>query len=189
MVGDPPQLANSRVRYLADPASWCRMSVLVEKDDVVVTSKITRPCPRKSMHVKTILQRGTWRGDPGPSPRARGPAASSAHPTARCLVKASPPTELTGIVRRCTAGRATGSLPTLEVGLAHIHHVATGGGAMAVRSPRKSGRTRWDLFAEAIQGGWASTARLAVLLILSSTPACGAGLLIFHLIEAYLHHH
>jgi hypothetical protein len=59
---------------------------------------------------------------------------------------------------------------------------------MAVRSSSKSGRNRWDLFAEAIQGGWAATTRLAILLVLYSTPTCGAGFLAFRLIAAYLHH-
>lgn len=62
------------------------------------------------------------------------------------------------------------------------------GGTMAVIASSKLGRTRWDVFAEAIQGGWASTTRLAVLLVLCSTPPCGACILAFRLIEAYLHH-
>jgi len=57
---------------------------------------------------------------------------------------------------------------------------------MAVRSSSESGRTRWDLFAEAMQS-WASTVRLAILLILYSTPPCGAGYLVVRVIEAYLH--
>lgn len=58
----------------------------------------------------------------------------------------------------------------------------------AVIAPSEFGRTRWDVFAEAIQGGWASTTRLAVLLVLRSTPPCGACLLVFRLIQVYLLH-
>jgi hypothetical protein len=61
---------------------------------------------------------------------------------------------------------------------------------MAVRSPvpGKWGRTRWDVFAEAIEGGWVKTARLAVLLVVYGAPPCGAAVYALHLVVAYLHH-
>ena len=35
-----PELIISQVRYLGEPATWCRMTALTEKDDVVVVGRI-----------------------------------------------------------------------------------------------------------------------------------------------------
>ena len=61
---------------------------------------------------------------------------------------------------------------------------------MAVRSTvqGKWGRTRWDVFAEAIEGGWVKTARLAVLLVVRGAPPCGAVVYVLHLVVVYLSH-
>jgi MinD-like ATPase involved in chromosome partitioning or flagellar assembly len=37
-----PELVISQVRYLGEPASWCRMAPLAEKDDIVVTGHVWR---------------------------------------------------------------------------------------------------------------------------------------------------
>ena len=37
-----PELIISQVRYLGEPATWCRMTALTEKDDVVVVGRIWR---------------------------------------------------------------------------------------------------------------------------------------------------
>ncbi len=37
-----PELIISQVRYLGEPASWCRMSPLVEKDEIVVVGRVWR---------------------------------------------------------------------------------------------------------------------------------------------------
>jgi hypothetical protein len=37
-----PELINSQARYLGEPATWCRMTALTEKDDIVVVGRIWR---------------------------------------------------------------------------------------------------------------------------------------------------
>ena len=40
-----PELINSQVRYLGEPGTWCRMTALTEKDDIIVVGKIWRRAP------------------------------------------------------------------------------------------------------------------------------------------------
>src|SRR5262249_19269515 len=40
-----PELIISQVRYLGEPAAWCRMTPHVEKDEIVVVGRVWRPGP------------------------------------------------------------------------------------------------------------------------------------------------
>ncbi len=53
---------------------------------------------------------------------------------------------------------------------------------------RKRGRTRWDAFTEAVQGGWGSTARLALLLAVTTGSLCGLAVVVLKFLEAWLRH-
>ncbi|HUY50932.1 MAG TPA: TcpE family conjugal transfer membrane protein [Streptosporangiaceae bacterium] len=42
-----PELIISQVRYLGEPATWCRMTPLAEKDDIVVVGKVWRRAEKR----------------------------------------------------------------------------------------------------------------------------------------------
>jgi hypothetical protein len=55
------------------------------------------------------------------------------------------------------------------------------GAPAATSAASGSGRTLWDVMSEAVTGGWDSTARLAVLLLVRAGLPCGAGVLVIRL--------
>ena len=64
-----PELVISQVRYLGEPATWCRMNPLTEKDEIVVVGRVWRRTEEEKKQVEA----------PAPAP-ARQPAPVRARP-------------------------------------------------------------------------------------------------------------
>ena len=69
-----PELIISQVRYLGEPATWCRMSPLAEKDEIVVVGRVWRRAaePVQAPAPPRPRPGGLYRPAPGPRlPRSR----------------------------------------------------------------------------------------------------------------------
>jgi MinD-like ATPase involved in chromosome partitioning or flagellar assembly len=110
-----PELIISQVRYLGEPATWCRMSPLAEKDDIVLIGRVWRraevpdqiPAPAPAAAPATAPARR-----PAPAPAGTAAAAKrlSAAPV-RAGAQRIPVAQSGAIARPAAFGQATPAGP------------------------------------------------------------------------------
>jgi len=99
-----PELVLSQLRYLSEPATWCRMAPLAEKDVIVIVARVWRsarlpasapalaaapePAPRPRAAALSVPVRE--RGSAGPVVPAGGPAATDGPVPVKLRGQASP---------------------------------------------------------------------------------------------------
>src|ERR1019366_4187798 len=87
-----PELIISQVRYLGEPATWCRMTALTEKDDVVVVGRMRRraaPAAERGEDVQAEEDRQAARQQGGSAGR-RAADRRSARPRRERLAPPTP---------------------------------------------------------------------------------------------------
>ncbi len=137
-----PELIISQVRYLGEPATWCRMTPLAEKDEIVVVGRVWRraerqpeaapvPAPaRRSVPARTrpapvavpasaaAAQATARAAAPAPSPVARAKAPSRPAGPSRVPVpgRQIPVTPAAGLARPAAFGQPDGGVPAAPPG-------------------------------------------------------------------------
>ena len=103
-----PELIISQVRYLGEPATWCRMSPLAEKDEVVVVGRVWRRAeqePVPSAPPAPARRPVPVRARPAPAAAPAAARAAAAQVTARAAAPVVPPVARPGLAGRPGSAR------------------------------------------------------------------------------------